>query len=197
MFAMMLKQFKPAALMLLWMTLVTGLAYPLAMTAMGKALFPVQAAGSLMKRGGTVAGSSLIGQPFVSDRYVHGRPSATSPQAYDAAASAGSNLGPSNPALARAVADRAAKLAAENGGGGGPVPMDLATASGSGLDPHISPEAAAWQAARVARARGVSQTAVTELIATHTQGRTWNLWGEPRVSVLELNLALDALGKKE
>ncbi|MEF3698214.1 potassium-transporting ATPase subunit KdpC [Desulfolutivibrio sp.] len=195
MFTMTLKQLKPAALMLLWMTLLTGLAYPLAMTAMGTALFPVQAAGSLLERGGAVAGSSLIGQPFASDRYVHGRPSATSPQAYDAAASAGSNLGPSNPALARAVADRAAKLAAENGGA--PVPMDLATASGSGLDPHISPEAAACQAQRVARARGVSLQTVTELIENHTQGRTWRLLGEPRVSVLELNLALDALGKKE
>ena len=198
MHSLFLKQLRPAALMLLWLTLLTGLAYPLAMTALGQALFPAKAAGSLLTRDGVVVGSSLIGQPFASDRFFHGRPSATAPGGYNAAASAGSNLGPSNPALAQAVAGRAAQIIGENGGG--PVPMDLVTASGSGLDPHISPEAAACQAGRVAQARGMSLEAATRLIERHSEGRLVGFWGNPRVNVLELNLdleALDAPGKKE
>jgi len=195
MFTILAKQLKPAFLMLFWMTLLTGLAYPLAMTGLGKTLFPAQAGGSLIEKDGAVAGSSLIGQPFSSERYFHGRPSATSPFGYNAASSAGSNLGPSNQELAGIVTKRAAQAGAGNGGG--PVPMDLATASASGLDPHISPEAAASQTGRVARARGMSTEAVAALVAAHAEGRLFGFWGEPRVNVLELNLALDAAGKKE
>ncbi|MFP5240546.1 MAG: potassium-transporting ATPase subunit KdpC [Acidobacteriota bacterium] len=195
MFALAIKQLRPAALMLFWMTLLTGLAYPLAMTGLGKALFPAQAGGSLIEKDGAVAGSGLIGQRFTSPGYFHGRPSATSPFEYNAASSSGTNLGPSNPALAEAVAAWAAKARAENGNG--LVPMDLATASASGLDPHVSPEAAVSQTGRVAKARGMSPEAVDALVAAHTEGRLWGFWGEPRVNVLELNLALDAAGKKE
>jgi K+-transporting ATPase ATPase C chain len=195
MFAIIMKQVRPAVLMLLWMTLLTGLAYPLAMTGLGKALFPTQAGGSLIEKGDMAVGSSLIGQPFTSERYFTGRPSATSPYEYNGESSSGSNLGPSNPALAEAVAARARKLA--SGSSGRTVPMDLLTTSGSGLDPHISPEAAAFQIGKVAKARGVATGQVASLIEKHTQGRLWGFWGEPRVNVLELNLALDALVKKE
>lgn len=195
MFAIFMKQLKPAFLMLFWMSVLTGLAYPLAMTGLGKALFPAQAGGSLIEKDGAVAGSGLIGQPFASPGYFHGRPSATAPYGYNAGASSGSNLGPSNPALAEAVAERAAKARAENGGEA--APMDLVTASASGLDPHVSPEAAASQVDRVATARGVSREALAALVAAHTEGRLWGFWGEPRVNVLGLNLALDAAGKKE
>ncbi|WP_272881732.1 potassium-transporting ATPase subunit KdpC [Fundidesulfovibrio soli] len=195
MFSIFIKQLKPAVLMLFWMTLLTGLAYPLGMTGLGAALFPAQAGGSLIKTDGGVAGSALIGQAFASDKYFHGRPSATSPYEYNAGASAGSNLGPSNPALFEAVAERAAGITAENGGG--PVPMDLATASASGLDPHITPEAAAFQLARVAKARDMSPGTLAELVAKHTRDSLFGFWGEPRVNVLQLNLALDAAGKKE
>ena len=195
MFTIFAKQLRPAALMLFWMTLLTGLAYPLAMTGLGKALFPSQAGGSLIVKDGTVAGSKLIGQPFGSERFFHGRPSATSPYECNAASSSGSNLGPSNPDLADSVSARAAKLKA--GSGEGPVPMDLATTSASGLDPDLSPEAAAFQVGRVAKARGMSPEAVAALVAEHTDGRLWGFWGEPRVNVLGLNLALDAAGKKE
>ena len=207
MFRIFMTQLKPAALMLFWMTLVTGLAYPLATTGAGKALFPAQASGSLIlgQSGHAVpaglagpagsAGSALIGQPFESPRYFWGRPSATSPHAYNAGASSGSNLGPSNPALAEAVAGRAAKLKAVHGDA--PIPMDLVTASASGLDPHISPQAAAYQIDRVATARKLSRDSVSALVAKHTQGPLWGFWGEPRVTVLELNLALDALADKE
>nr|WP_027192636.1 potassium-transporting ATPase subunit KdpC [Fundidesulfovibrio putealis] len=191
-------QLKPAALMLFWMALLTGLAYPLAMTGTGKVLFPVQASGSLIagQSGPSgYAGSTLIGQGFDSPRHFWGRPSATSPHAYNAGASSGSNLGPSNPALAEAVAERAARLKAEHGDA--PIPMDLVTASGSGLDPHISPQAAAYQIDRVATARKLSRDSVASLIAKHTQGPLWGFWGEPRVNVLTLNLALDALADKE
>lgn len=195
MFTILAKQLKPAFLMLFWMTLLTGLAYPLGMTVLGKALFPTQAGGSLIEQHGAVAGSSLIGQRFFSPGYFHGRPSATSPFEYNAASSSGSNLGPSNPALAETVVERVAKAKAQNSGG--PVPMDLVTASASGLDPHISPEAAASQIDRVAKARAMSPEAVSALVAAHTEGRLWGIWGEPRVNVLELNLALDAAEKKE
>jgi len=195
MFTVAIKQLKPAALMLFWMTLLTGLAYPLAMTGLGKTLFPAQAGGSLIERDGATAGSSLIGQPFASEKYFHGRPSATAPCEYNARASSGSNLGPSNPVLAETVAARAALIRKETGGGS--VPMDLATGSASGLDPHISPEAAAFQVERVARARGMSPGEVAALVAGNTEDRLWGFWGEPRVNVLGVNLALDAAGKKE
>jgi len=196
MFKIIMTQMKPALLMFFWLSLLTGLAYPLAVTGLSGALFPAQARGSLITdKDGTVAGSSLVGQPIESDKHFQGRPSATAPYAYNASSSVGSNLGPSNPALSEAVAERAAKLKAAHGDD--PVPMDLVTASGSGLDPHISPAAAAYQIDRVAKARGVSRDAVAALVEKHTQGRLWGFWGEPRVNVLELNLALDALGKKE
>lgn len=195
MFKTIMTQLKLAFLMFFWLTLLTGLAYPLAMTGLGKALFPAQAAGSLIAGGGTVVGSSLVGQAFVSDRYFKGRPSATSPYPYNASSSSGSNLGPSNQALADAVAWRAETFVKENGEG--PAPMDMVTASGSGLDPHVSPEAAARQVDRVAKARSMPTDVVAALVAKHTEGRLFGFWGEPRVNVLELNLALDASGKKE
>lgn len=201
MFRIFMTQLKPAALMLFWMTLLTGLAYPLAMTGVGKALFPAQTSGSLIAaKAGDVdhagpAGSVLIGQSFESPSHFWGRPSATSPHAYNAGASSGSNLGPSNPALAEAVRERAAKLKAAHGDA--PIPMDLVTASGSGLDPHISPQAAVYQIERVATARKLSRETVASLVARHTQGPLLGFWGEPRVNVLTLNLALDALADKE
>jgi len=198
MFRIFMTQLKPAALMLFWMTLLTGLAYPLTMTGAGKMLFPAQVSGSLISgKSGNAdpAGSGLIGQSFESPRHFWGRPSATSPHAYNAGASSGSNLGPSNPALAEAVAERAARLKAAHGDA--PIPMDLVTASGSGLDPHISPQAAAYQVDRVATARKLPRDSVSALVAKHTQGSLWGFWGEPRVTVLELNLALDALADKE
>jgi K+-transporting ATPase ATPase C chain len=194
MFRTVLQQLKPSLCMLFWMTLLTGLAYPLAMAGAGKALFPEQAEGSLVRQGEAVVGSSLIGQQFVSERYFQGRPSATSPSPDNASASSGSNLGPSNQALADGVKERAAQLATANGQGPvPPVPMDLATASASGLDPHISPEAAYWQAARVAKARGLDPGSVSALIEKHVEGRLLGFWGEPRVNVLALNLALDEM----
>jgi len=210
MFRIFMIQLKPAALMLFWMTLLTGLAYPLAMTGAGKALFPAQASGSLIAgtsghadaTGSTgpagPVGSVLIGQSFESPRNFWGRPSATSPHAYNAGASSGSNLGPSNPALAEAVRERADRLKAAHGDAPiPPIPMDLVTASGSGLDPHISPQAAAYQIKRVATARKLSRETVASLVARHTQGPLLGFWGEPRVNVLTLNLALDALADKE
>ncbi len=185
------KEFKTSCLMFFWLSLLTGIAYPLAVTALGKSFFPQQAQGSLLKRQGVVAGSALLGQPFTSERYFHGRPSATSPFPYNAAASSGSNLAPSNPDLRAAAKDRADALAKDNPGA--PVPMDLATTSASGLDPDIGPEAAARQIARVAVARGLSAQTVADLVARHAAGRLWGFWGEPRVNVLRLNLALDAL----
>ncbi|MFP5223402.1 MAG: potassium-transporting ATPase subunit KdpC [Acidobacteriota bacterium] len=195
MFTMFAQQLKPAFLMLFWMTLITGLAYPLAMTGAGKVLFPAQASGSLIAGTSGPAGSALIGQGFESPRHFWGRPSATSPYPYNAGASSGSNLGPSNPALAEAVAGRAARLKAAHGDA--PVPMDLVTASGSGLDPHISPQAAEYQLDRVATARRLSRETVASLVARHTQDPLWGFWGEPRVNVHMLNLALDALANKE
>lgn len=195
MFTIIRNQMKSACLMLLWMTLLTGLAYPLTMTGIARLLFPDQAGGSLIRKDGAILGSRLVGQEFTSPGAFHGRPSATTPHAYNAAASAGSNLGPSNPDLAQAVAERKTALASENGDAH--VPMDLLTASGSGLDPHISPEAAIFQAARVAKTRHLSREAVTALVIRHTEGRLWGFWGEPRVNLLELNLALDTLPAKE
>lgn len=185
------KQLKASCLMFLWLTVLTGLVYPLAVTTLGAGLFPNQAAGSLLKRQDAVTGVALIGQPFASDRYFHGRPSATAPFPDNAAASSGSNLAPSNPDLRAAAKDRAEALAKDHPGA--PVPMDLATTSASGLDPDISPEAAAWQVARVAKARGLAGQTVADLVSRHVEGRLWGFWGEPRVNVLRLNLALDAL----
>jgi potassium-transporting ATPase KdpC subunit len=203
MFSTFMNQLKPAVLMLFWMSLLTGLAYPLGMTGLGKALFPAQAEGSLIAGKGQQAeslpaGSLLIGQPFESMRYFWGRPSATSPYPYNAEASSGSNLGPSSKDLADALAGRVVKLQAAHGDApGSSVPMDLVTASASGLDPHISPQAAYYQAGRIAKERGLTREAIAALISGHMEARLWGFWGEPRVNVLALNLALDALPKKE
>jgi K+-transporting ATPase ATPase C chain len=182
---------RPAITLFLLMTLLTGLAYPLLVTSLARAVFPAQAAGSLVMRGGQAVGSSLIGQAFSDPKHFWSRPSATTPMAYNGAASTGSNLGPLNPALTDAVKARLQALKAADPGNAEPVPVDLVTASGSGLDPHISVAAAEYQAARVARARGVTADAVRTLVAQHTEGRLLGLLGEPRVNVLALNLALD------
>lgn len=188
----MFKLLRPSLLMLLVMTVITGVLYPLAVTGLAQAMFPRQADGSLIVRDGHVIGSRLIGQPFDDPRYFWGRPSATSPQPYNGASSSGSNLGPTNPALADAVRQRIAALRAADPGNTQPVPVDLVTASASGLDPEISPAAAQYQLARVARARHLDAEQVRRLAAAHTQGRWLGLFGEPRVNVLALNLALDA-----
>jgi K+-transporting ATPase ATPase C chain len=177
--------------MLLALTLLTGVLYPLAVTGIAQALFPRQARGSLVVEAGRVVGSSLIGQPFSSARYFWGRPSATTP-AYNAMASTGSNFGPSNPALVETARARLAALRAADPSSTAPVPVDLVTASGSGLDPDISVASAMVQAPRVARERGLSADAVTRMVRRHTQQRTMGVLGEPVVNVLELNLALDA-----
>jgi len=188
----MFKLLRASLLMLLVMTVITGVLYPLAVTGLARALFPRQADGSLIVHDGHVIGSRLIGQPFDDPRYFWGRPSATSPQPYNGASSSGSNLGPTNPALADAVRQRIAALRAADPGNTQPVPVDLVTASASGLDPEISPAAAQYQLARVARARHLDVARVRQLVAAHTQGRWLGLFGEPRVNVLALNLALDA-----
>ncbi|MET0254897.1 MAG: potassium-transporting ATPase subunit KdpC [Luteibacter sp.] len=180
-----------AFVLLLLMTAVTGVAYPAVVGGLSALLFPRQAAGSLVERDGKPVGSALIGQSFTAPGYFWGRPSATAPGPNNAAASTGSNLGPSNPALTDAAKQRIAALRAADPGNLAPVPVELVTASGSGLDPQISPAAAAFQAGRVARARGLDPARVRELIAAHTEGRQFGLLGEPRVNVLELNLALD------
>ncbi len=184
---------RPALLMLLVMTVLTGIVYPLVVTGIAQLVFPRQAAGSLVSRGGQAIGSTLIGQSFTNSRYFWSRLSATTPQPYNGTASGGSNLGPLNPALLDAVKARLAALRAADPGNSSLVPVDLVTASASGLDPDISVAAARYQAARVARARGLPTARVQALIAAHTAGRLLGLLGEPRVNVLELNLALDAL----
>jgi len=188
----MLKLLRTALLTLLMLTLVTGIAYPLAVTALAQLLFPHAANGSVMLRDGKAVGSDLIGQPFSDPRYFWSRPSATTPFAYNSGASTGSNLGPTNPALTDAVKTRIEALRAADPGNTAPVPIDLVTASGSGLDPHISPAAAAYQIARVARARGMPVTQVEKLVSAATEKRQLGILGEPRVNVLALNLALDA-----
>ena len=188
----MVKTFMQSLLMLVALTIVTGVVYPLAVTGVARLAFPHQASGSLIPRDGATVGSTLIGQPFSDPKYFWSRPSATAPAPYDAGASSGSNQGPLNPALRDAVKARIDALRAADPGNTQPVPVDLVTASGSGLDPHISPAAAEYQVARVARARGLGADAVRALVAEHTQGRQFGFLGEPRVNVLELNLALDA-----
>jgi K+-transporting ATPase ATPase C chain len=192
----MAKLLRQSLLMLLLLTAVTGVAYPLVVTGLAQGLFPAQANGSLVMQQGRAVGSRLIGQSFTDPRYFWGRPSATSPMPYDGAASSGSNLAPNNPALIAAVRQRIAALRAADPGNTAPVPVDLVTASGSGLDPQISPAAAQYQIARVARLRGLSPAAVQALVRAHTAGRTWGVLGEPRVDVLELNLALDRLSTR-
>jgi potassium-transporting ATPase KdpC subunit len=180
-------------MMLLVMTIITGIAYPLLVTGLSQLLFPSQANGSLIAKNGQPIGSTLIGQSFTEPKYFWGRPSATSPQANNGTGSGGSNLGPTNPALADAVKQRIAALQSADPGNRAPVPVDLVTSSGSGLDPEISPAAAQYQLARVAKARGLSDPQLSLLIAQATSGRQLGLLGEPRVNVLQLNLALDAL----
>lgn len=188
----MRSQIRSTLLAFLLLTLLTGVAYPLAVTAVAVLLFPAQAAGSLIQRNGITIGSSLIGQSFEGPRYFWSRPSATAPAPYNAAASSASNLGPLNPALQAAVTARAKALRALDPDNTAPIPVDLVTASGSGLDPHISPSAAVWQRTRVARARGLTTDEVQTCIDSCTQGRQWGVFGEPRVSVLCVNLALDS-----
>jgi potassium-transporting ATPase KdpC subunit len=201
----MLREIRPAIILVVALTLITGLAYPLAMTAIAGAIFPKQAEGSLIEKDGKVVGSALIGQEFKDDKYFHGRPSATTapdpndssktvPAPYNAANSGGSNLGPTSKALADRVTADVDKLKAENPGSS--VPVDLVTTSASGLDPDVSPEGALFQVPRVAKARNMPEERVRELVTQNTQGRLGGLLGEPRVNVLALNLALDAAAPK-
>lgn len=204
----MLKQLKQSILATLVITLLTGLAYPLAMTGLSQTLFPAQAHGSLIEKDGHVVGSTLIGQTFTGSGYFHPRPSATTdtdpndatkqiPAPYNAGASNASNAAPSSKSLASDVADRIAALKADNPNARVPVPVDLITTSASGLDPHISPAAAEYQVPRVAAARGIPENQLRQLVARHTEGRTFGILGEAHVNVLELNLALDQQGTSQ
>jgi K+-transporting ATPase ATPase C chain len=201
----MIREIRPAILVLVLLTLITGLVYPLAMTAITGAIFPKQAQGSLIERDGKVVGSALIGQEFREDKYFHGRPSATTapdpadstktvPAPYNAANSGASNLGPTSKALNERIKEDVDRLKMENPSTG--VPIDLVTASGSGLDPDISPEGALFQVPRVAKARNMPEDRVRQLVSENTSGRLAGLLGEPRVNVLALNLALDAAAKR-
>ncbi|HZZ94727.1 MAG TPA: potassium-transporting ATPase subunit KdpC [Usitatibacter sp.] len=189
----MLAQLRPAIVSLAVLTAVTGMVYPIVVTIVSKAVFPGRSQGSLIESNGKVVGSRLVGQSFSDPRRFWGRPSATSPYPYNAASSSGSNLGPMNPALVDAVKARVNALKGADPGNTKPVPVDLVTASGSGLDPHISVAAADYQVSRVARARGLDPAKVASLVAKHTEGRQWGFLGEPRVNVLELNLELESL----
>lgn len=200
----MINELRPAIVMTIAFTLLTGLAYPLAMTGIAQVAFSRQANGSLIERDGKVIGSSLVGQVFADDKYFHGRPSATTdtdpndstktvPAPYNAQNSSGSNLGPTSKALMDRVKEDAEKLKAENPK---PIPVDMVTTSGSGLDPHITPAAAAFQVPRVAKARGISEGTLAELVAKYTSWRTLGVIGEAHLNVLELNLALDEMTKK-
>jgi potassium-transporting ATPase KdpC subunit len=182
---------RPALVSFLLLTLITGVAYPLVVTALAQAVYHGQANGSLLIADGKAVGSELIGQPFSDPRYLWSRPSATSPFAYNGEASSGSNLAPSNPALAKAVQERIDALKAADPTNTMPIPIDLVTASGSGLDPHISPAAAEYQVARVARARKMDEAAVRKLVGQCTEDRQFGIFGEPRVNVLKLNIALE------
>ena len=186
-----MKQLLIAVKVTLLFTLITGLAYPLVVTGLARVLFPHQADGSLVEVNGKPIGSSLIGQKFTRPEYFHGRPSAAGNDGYDGLSSGGSNLGPTSQKLVDRVRDDAKKFRAENPQASGPLPADAVTQSGSGLDPHISPAAAEAQVARVASARNLTPDRLRQLVAAHTEGRTFGILGEPRVNVLELNLALD------
>jgi K+-transporting ATPase ATPase C chain len=186
---------RPAIMIVLLFTVLTGILYPLAVTAVAQLAFAHQANGSLIEVDGRVVGSELLGQAFDAPGYFWGRLSATAPQPYNAAASSGSNYGPLNDALVEAAQARVDALQAADPGNTAPIPVDLVTASSSGLDPHVSPAAAEYQVARVARARGMGEDAVRQLVAEHTEGRSLGILGEPRVNVLALNLAVDAAGR--
>jgi potassium-transporting ATPase KdpC subunit len=200
----MWNELRPAVVMVIAFTILTGLAYPLAMTGIAQVFFPWQANGSLVERDGKVVGSALIGQVFADDKYFHGRPSATTdtdpndasktvPVPYNAQNSSGSNLGPTSKSLVDRIKEDVDKLKAESNK---PIPVDLVTTSASGLDPEITPAAAAFQIPRVAKARNMAESILADLVAQHTQGRTLGVLGEPRVNILELNLALDSLTSK-
>jgi potassium-transporting ATPase KdpC subunit len=182
---------RPALILLVVLTVLTGVVYPVVVTAIAQLVFPYQANGSLIVKDGKVLGSALIGQPFDDPKYFWGRPSATSPYPYNAASSSGSNLSPTNPALVKSVQERVDALRAADPDNTAPVPVDLVTASGSGLDPHISPAAALYQVNRVAKARRLDPGVVRDVVERHIEGRQWGFLGEPRVNVLALNLALD------